>query len=329
MDDLKDAIAQVRKELDTNEIIDAQPSEGSYATQNVSAQKRRLLDIAWKMYDITAEMFYLKSDVATLASKVESLEASAGVDDTTLGRGTVSESHADYIASGEVKRLHPFGQLRQENTPIQATCKKKNLLGMDDLSFSIFKEIVSEIAAECVGKIKATDKEEEKERLRDFREIRKTKLEDLGRDRRDVGGYKSLYDWKYSRKGDKYLKKDTKHKPSIYGRERLEDLRYTLNYRSPGLDTRLADITVQHSNGVATEERPVAMKKKQVSFRRHSSNTDDWPVAESGLLGKLNDSLYFHRSHLSPADKSQYKSKRESDPIRMSPTFSSDGSDFL
>ena len=327
-----DAIAQVRKEIDANEMRGAQPSEGSYVTENVATQKRRLLDVAWKMYDITAEMFYLKSDVATLASKVESLESSVRADDKTLDEGKGRESHADYIATGKMKEPPSLGQLLQGSTPRQGKCKKEYLLGMDDLSFSIFKEIVSEIAAECVGKIKATKKEEENERLRDFREIRKTKLEDLEREKgRDVGGYKSqsLCDWKYGRQGDKYLKKDTKHRPSIYGRERLEDSRYMLKYRSPGLDARLADITVQRSNGLATEERPVAKKRKQVSFRRHSSNTDDWPVPDSGLLGKLNDSLYFHRSHLSPAHKSQYKSKRENNPIRMSPTFSSDGSDFL
>ena len=323
------ALARKERENDGNNN-NVKPSGELHTSQDVSRQKRRLLDIAWKMYDITSEMFYLKSDVASLISKVDSLEA-AGVKESHSGRGRGLEikSEEDFSPGKEIGNVGSKGLLAQRKKQIHERSKEGSILSMDDLSFLIFKEIVGEIAAECVGKIMTGDSELDNERFKDLREVRKN------------------HEKIHEREGDKYFKESKEERPifqrydsepKIYTKNGIEDTptswRYGRQSREASEGRGLAKYDSFSFEDRHEKDRelaksdPVTVKKK-VSFRRNDSNIEDGSPPEDAFFSRLNDSLYFHRSHLSPEQNSRYKLKHNSSSGKISPAISSDGSDFL
>ena len=419
---LMETIALARKELGRDEGKAVKPPKDSPVAQDISKQHRRLLDIAWKMYDITSEMSYLKSDVACLASKVCSLEVGGEVD-----------ASPDQGNKMETEEGHPL--VRPEECPdikelFSELCKgskvgekEQDSMSMDDLSFSIFKEIVSKVTAECVGRIMAAQKEAEVHRVQESRDCKDYLPREFGngRDLEDkVGKLKYLNyssdiktDFRSSRenvpmrhyRGEKDVVGDKANRLSYYqfGREgendqeelahlkyggsrekdikdKLEELQKKWGYKGDkdndtkdnkqcylkfGSDRKKdsRDKTAGWSanwkytsddvggRGLLRSSSPdleghsekdydwqyfdawkkdiPSPSKKHVSFRRHSSNTDDGSGGEDAFFSKLNDSLYFHRSHLSPVQNIRLKSKRDNSPSRRSPAFSTDGSDIL
>ena len=336
MDAFTETIALARKELNADERNNARSSEYSYGTQDTSRQKRRLLDIAWKMYDITSEMYYLKSDVVSLAGKIDSLEASAEKDDDTIGKGVGMKSKEDHFPNRDNAFLDIKELLNQKKRQNQIKSEGRSMLGMDDLSFSIFKQIVSEIAAECVGKFVAADSELGNQRLTSLEEIRKSRpkkpekeSERYARENKD----ERLDYWKDGSEREKYFKGSAEDKRSTWryssergGNKKERDL---MKYSPSDLKDHYEEELERKPSDVLTKKQGSVTTKKQVSFRKQNSSIEDWSAPEDTFFSKLNDSLYFHRSHLSPVQNSRRKPKDTRRSGRISPEFSSDGSDFL
>ena len=329
------------------------------ATQN----HRNLLDVAWKVYDLTSEMAHLQMDVDNLASKVCSLEKMSGKRNSegkSSGKDNSGENNSeeDIIReknSGERKfvekhhiennfremdsgksELYPCAEKSEEhifrdghkihdkytrvqnlkkpkfltfkeamedklNGNVEADGKKANKgkqegLSMDDLSFSIFKEIVGEVTADCVGKIMGMQQKEKVFAL--------------------SGADASKTCKKCSEESEPMLntgstRTDNEVGTGYNGKRELDS--------KPSYETMLRDFSLSKYTKPSNKA-----EVRKVRFRKSSSVDED-----DEFFSTLNDSLYFHRSHIQPGSKLGPKISTPLARPRSSSIISSDGSDLL
>ena len=280
------AILLTRQKIENEEVQSNQ--KGRLLPEDVSKHQRRLLDIAWRMYDITSEMSYLRRDVANLTNKVNSFEKEKKRGEKRVEFDVTGDNAAEEEFSSVGERTVDL--LGKEMNQSRGNRERSSLkFDMDDLSFSIFKEIVSEITAECVGKMTAVQNEMKNRRLREIEESSKEKRKQIGDS--DVKGI---------------LKRQVAP---------LED-----RYKEMA-KLRSSDL---YNKGISSDSDVVG-----IDFRRNSSTTDEGSSIYEPYFSKLDDSLYFHRSHLGPMEITRFRSKSENTTRRRSSAASSDGSDFL
>ena len=159
MDLFAETISLARKELAAR----SKPSPNSTDSPSpfvFEKNHRRLLNVAWKIYDLTSEMAYLKADVDNLTGKVDALDTRSGEEsDVPDARKLVSELAVDtsFEEEGETwgvkngdRESHGGEQEVTEDGDIEKSTisttkingKKLEFPQMDDLSFSIFKDVV-------------------------------------------------------------------------------------------------------------------------------------------------------------------------------------------
>eukprot|EP00794_Sanderia_malayensis_P016005 gene16004-17619_t len=124
--------------------------------QTFETNHRRLLDVAWKIYDMTSEMKSLKEDVNCLCDKIEHFAIAKEDDESSALEADKeevlkdSESKEDRNAEGIDERFLKRNALdltkrKERKVSFLADDDDKNGNKMDDLSFSIFKEIADDI----------------------------------------------------------------------------------------------------------------------------------------------------------------------------------------
>eukprot|EP00795_Rhopilema_esculentum_P010581 gene10581-19316_t len=334
--------------------------------QEVSQNHRKLLDVAWKVYDLTSEMAHLQMDVDNLASKVISLEKTSGkrnsegkssgkensrennsegdnIEERNSGERNCVEKHHRENNSREMdsgkSELHPCAEKSEEhifrdshkihdkytrakslkkpkfltfkeamedklNGNVEADGKKASKgkqegLSMDDLSFSIFKEIVGEVTADCVGKIMGMQQKEKAFAL--------------------SGADASKTCNKWSEESEPMLHTGpTRTDNQVGAGIKLDNSKRELDSK-PSYETMLRDFSLSKYAKPSNKA-----KIRRVRFRKSSSVDED-----DEFFSTLNDSLYFHRSHIQSGSKLGPKISTPFARPRSSSIISSDGSDFL
>lgn len=346
MDLFAETISIARKELASQ----SKPSVNSKDDSNpvvFEKNQRRLLNVAWKIYDLTSEMAYLKADVDSLTGKVDAIDMGSGEEsDVTYMRKLVSELAIDTsfeeeegklrIKNGDEEEQRAREEVTENGEKQKSTVstvkingKKLEFPEMDDLSFSIFKDVVQEIATECVGKMLAKEDE------------RNSRVSSLSRERskepENSFQCKASYDFSKDYKMDREaftrptgIRWDDLEFPEDIA-ERYQVPKSTFSTSKPSFST-----TTSRSHQ-REQDRPLYdIYDRKVRFtepeHRESRFSMDSVFPEDATFSSLNDSLYFHRSRVNPPRKrsSSKFERRHSDyvPLKLPSPLSSDGSDI-
>ena len=309
---------------------------------------RRLLNVAWKIYDLTSEMAYLKADVDSLAGKVDAIDMKPGEEsDVTDARKLVSELAVDtsfeeeegkwMIKNGDSESHRGEKEVKvngdkQKSTvsTIKVNGKKLEFPEMDDLSLSIFKDVVNEIAIECVAKMLA--KEDER------------KSREHSSPRGPSKGLESDFQYEASNRLRNDHGKDRRAFTRPTGNrwddsEFPEDLseRYQVP-KSTFSTSKTSFSTTTSRSHQRRQERPLydiydrKVRFTEPEYRESRFSTDSVFPGET-TFSSLNDSLYFHRSRVNqPRERISSKFERgESDYVhlKLPSPLSSDGSDIF
>ena len=345
MDLFAETISLARKEL----AAQSTPSVNSKDNPRPAVfekNHRRLLNVAWKIYDLTSEMAYLKADVDSLAGKVDAIDTKSGEEsDVTDARKLVSElaidasfeeeegkwmiENGDRESQGGEKEVTGNGD-KQKSTlsTIKVTGKTLEFPEMDDLSFSIFKDVVNEIATECVAKMLA--KEDDR------------KSREHSSPRGPSKGPENDFQYEASNRLHKDHGKDRGAFTRPTGNrwadiEFPEDLseRYQVP-KSTSSTSKTSFSTTTSRSHQRKQERPLYdLYDRKVRFTepeyRESRFSTDSVFPGEATFSSLNDSLYFHRSRVNQP-RERFASKfGNSDyvPLKLPSPLSSDGSDIF